>query len=72
MRSYFELSYSFVCSNLKCSHQFEQSLSELLKVDSVSCPRCRKPIDITESKKTGDLGQIFREVQVFEKHRAKA
>jgi hypothetical protein len=72
MRSYLEIRYSFVCPKVQCAHQFEQRLSELLKVDNVSCPRCRTTIDITESKRTGDLSQIFRDLKNLEQSRSEA
>ena len=65
MRSYLEIRYSFVCPKVDCAVQFEQSLSELLKIDKVSCPQCRKSIDIRESKRTGDLSQILRDLPTF-------
>ena len=70
MRSYLEIPYSFLCRNEKCARQFEQSLSELVVADIVSCPRCRTTIDIRELKRTGDLSQIFRNVHSFERRRA--
>jgi DNA-directed RNA polymerase subunit RPC12/RpoP len=65
MRNYFGIPYSFVCANLKCTRQFEQALSELVAADKVSCPYCGTTIDLTESKRTGDLSRIFRDVHAL-------
>ena len=68
-KGFFSIQYSFLCPNVKCHGQFEESLLHLIKVDTVGCPRCRTTIDIRESKQSGDLGRTFRDVQIFEETR---
>ena len=71
MRNWFDIPYSFVCPNVTCQRQFEETLVWLTSRDRVPCPVCRSFIDIRESKRTGDLSQIFRDVHSFEKSRSK-
>jgi len=55
------LRYSFICPNPKCHEQFEETISRLAEADTVSCPECGTTIDISESKRTGDLARIVEE-----------
>ena len=71
MRHFFGIPYSFVCPNVTCQRQFEETLAWLTSRDRVPSPVCRSFIDIRESKRTGDLSQIFRDVHNFEKSRSK-
>lgn len=54
-----EYSYTFQCANPECGEMFNQRLRSLLHADKVFCPKCRTPMDITESKRTGDIGKWF-------------
>jgi hypothetical protein len=71
MPNHFGIPYSFVCPNVTCQHQFEETLARLINRDRVPCPVCRTFIDIRESKRTGDLSQIFRDLHDFQKSRSK-
>jgi len=54
-----EYSYMFQCANPDCGETFNQRLGSLLYADKVVCPKCGAAIDITESKRTGDIGKWF-------------
>jgi hypothetical protein len=59
--SLFALHYSLICQQPHCGNQFEVLLGELLDRDTIACPKCAQQIDLTKSKKDGDLANIFRE-----------
>ena len=65
--SYLSLRYSFICPNPECHNQFEERLGALQNADSVTCPNCGIAIDIRESRQTGDLAQVLREVREIDK-----
>jgi hypothetical protein len=64
-----QLNYSFVCSHGECLHQFEVPLYALAKLNLVTCPKCGSSRDITESKATGDISQIMRELTSAKKNK---
>jgi hypothetical protein len=61
-----QLNYSFVCPEAECGHQFEVPLHRIAQVDSVVCPICEASRDIRESKATGDIAHIMRELTTIE------
>jgi len=65
--TYLALQYSFVCLNPACRNQFEVLLRELFNSDFVPCPKCSNEIDIRQSKKNGDLAELFTQLRWFNK-----
>ena len=53
-----QIIHHFRCQ--RCGKKFDKRLSELQRVDEVSCPKCGTVIDVRESKSTGAIGKDFR------------
>ncbi|MGO8840662.1 MAG: hypothetical protein ACLQF1_05840 [Methyloceanibacter sp.] len=52
-----QIIHHFRCQ--RCGKKFDKRLSELQRVDEVSCPKCGTVIDVRESKSTGAIGKDF-------------
>lgn len=71
MTSYFDkLLHTFHCENPKCGHVFQEVLRRLLKAKEVVCPKCGTAIDISESKRTGEIGKDFDTADQLDKQAA--
>lgn len=68
MPSHFDsMTRQFKCENPQCGKLFEETLRGLIKPDKIFCPACGTAIDISESKRTGEIGLDFNTASELDK-----
>jgi DNA-directed RNA polymerase subunit RPC12/RpoP len=60
-----QLCHTLKCS--ECSEVFDQNYRSLLEADVITCPKCWKPMDLRESKRTGEIGSWFNTIAKLDK-----